>query len=264
MPSVDFAIGDGVTTQFILPYGWQAGSTPVFNRRDWQGLQLLYNTSRTNIAQNSNYIGNVGNWAALDGYFVPRYAIGPMGGFTAALLNLTNGSGTNGADLYYSHLAVTSGLTYTVSLDVMMQSALVFDLVVNDTFAWNTVGGAQFTSANGLNTNTFTRISFTFVAPTTNLINIHLGANKQTGVAQQTPGMVFVDNIQVELGSVATSRIITAGAPASVTDYSLTGRVLSVSPAPGVGAVLNYNYSPLPWNLCQRTASRMYMPIIGA
>ena len=79
-----------------------------------------------------------------------------------------------------------------------MGTATNFDLCVNNTLAWNTIGGYCFTNANSsLNGSTYTQLSYSFTAPTNNLINVHLGSNAQTGITLQTAGTVFTYGWQI-------------------------------------------------------------------
>jgi hypothetical protein len=76
-------------------------------------------------------------------------------------------------------------------------------IIVNNSFAWNTVGGKSFTSADGLNTTDWVRISYTFTGPASGQINWHIGYQFETGITQQTNGTYFVWGAQLNIGSTA-------------------------------------------------------------
>ena len=80
---------------------------------------------------------------------------------------------------------------------VKLGTATNFCLVVNNTQAWNSIGGKAFTSSDGLSTSKWTHISFTFTAIAPGNINIHLGYHAETAVTQQTAGTVFLWNIEM-------------------------------------------------------------------
>ena len=122
--------------------------------------------------------------------------------------------GTNGQwDFYRNFVTLTPGSQYTFSAYVKLGTATNFDVVVNNTFAWNTVGGRSFNSSNGLNTSTFTRISYTFTAPASGRVNLHLGSHggNQSSVAAQTSGSVLFWGAQLNFGSSASDYQQTVG-----------------------------------------------------
>lgn len=111
---------------------------------------------------------------------------------------------TGNWDMYRQFTPITSGTIYTFSMYVKLGTATNFCIVVNNTSAWNTVSGSKcFTSSDGLNINTYQRVSITFTAPTTNMVNIHLGRHYET-LTQQTAGTVFITGVQMEAKSHPT------------------------------------------------------------
>jgi len=132
------------------------------------------------------------SWSKLNGNFVNNNYTAPDKNLTASTLTLT----TSSWDLNKTIYNINNGIEYTVNMWVKLGTATNFCLVVNNTLAWNTIGGKVFTSADGLNTSTFTKISYTFTGVSTNMINLHLGAHLQT-MTQQTSGTVYIWNVEI-------------------------------------------------------------------
>jgi hypothetical protein len=89
---------------------------------------------------------------------------------------------------------------YRVGVWVRLGTATNFCVVVNNTQAWNTVGGKAFNSSDGLSTSKWTHVSFTFTGPSTGNINLHIGGHSES-ITQQTAGTVFVWNWEVTTGN---------------------------------------------------------------
>lgn len=122
-------------------------------------------------------------------------------------LSLTNTSW----DLYRRFNNIISGTIYTFSLYVKLGTATNFCITVNNSTSWNSVKGQEFTiGTDGLNTESYTRISITFTGPTSNAINIHLGGHSET-MTQQTLGTIFLCNHQLETKGHATQYLRTPG-----------------------------------------------------
>jgi hypothetical protein len=110
----------------------------------------------------------------------------------------------------FQGINVSVGQTYTASFWVKLGTATNICLVINNQAAWNTIGGESFDSSDGLNTTTWTRVSYTFTSPSAG-INFHIGGNGETGLTQST-GTVFLWGAQLEAGSYPTSYIPTTNA----------------------------------------------------
>jgi hypothetical protein len=89
-------------------------------------------------------------------------------------------------------VTTASGQNVAVQVWVKLGTATNFCMTVNNTQAWNTIGGQAFTTANGLTTSGYTLVSFPFTTPSSGSFNWHIGLHAQTGVTQQTAGTVFV------------------------------------------------------------------------
>ena len=128
----------------------------------------------------------------------------------------TAGQTTN--DFFYKNqVPVTSGTTYTVSGYIKLGTASNAVVVINNTAAWNSVpnGSIVCSTANGFSTTEWKRFELTITGPSTNQINIHYGYHEETGVTAQANGTFFLDGLQVEPSSYATSLIPTNGSSAT-------------------------------------------------
>lgn len=86
-----------------------------------------------------------------------------------------------GWDMYRNLTGLPVGAAYNVGIWIYLKTAVDFVIVVNNTQAWNTVGGAKFTPP----LNTWFYASYNFTVPSTGAVNIHLGWNSETA-----PGLV--------------------------------------------------------------------------
>ena len=142
-----------------------------------------------------NYgVTNSPTWNVNQGAYTNNNATSPDGTTTAGTYTLT----TVSWDLYQT-IAVTSGVEYTVGAWVKLGTATNFCIVINNTLAWNTVGGKAFDSSDGLSTSKWTHISFTFTGPASGNVNLHIGAHSESAVPQQTAGTVFLWNWEMSL-----------------------------------------------------------------
>jgi hypothetical protein len=143
------------------------------------------------------------SWNNYGGTITANTVYAPDGTLTG---NTFNGSP---AGVYITVPSVTSGVTYTVSLYAKLGSATNVVIIINNTQAWNTIGGKSFTAADGLNTTTWTRLTYTFTGPAYGAINYHIGQHYESGVTQQSNGTYYVWGAQVEQNSHATPYIAT-------------------------------------------------------
>jgi len=183
-----------------------------------ESLGLLIEESRTNLAKYSepddrstNNVSGEWTFGNLDPNTEITKVEGPDGvSNSASEMQLATGSGSD-ADLHA--VPVTSGAPYTFSAWVKLGTATNFALHVNNASSWNSVpdGTYSFDVNDGLNTNTFVKVSHTFTAPSTGIVNAHIGRHPGTAPAQQTQGTVTVWGCQVELGAFSSSTIISSG-----------------------------------------------------
>ena len=138
---------------------------------------------------------NSPTWNVNQGSYTNNNATAPDGSTTAGTYTLT----ANSWDLYQT-IAVTSGVVYRVGVWVKLGTANNFCIVINNTQAWNTIGGKAFTSSDGLSTSKWTHVSFTFTGTSTGNINLHIGGHSES-ITQQTAGTVNVWNWEVVTGA---------------------------------------------------------------
>ena len=167
---------------------------------------LLVEPQRTNLVLYSEQLNNTA-WFGTS-FITPNTTISPSGILNADTLATTQYNN------FWQGISASTSTTYTISLWVKLGTATNLCLVVNNQVSWNSIGGQSFNSANGLNTSTWTRISYTFTTPAVlplGGINYHIGGNAETGLTQST-GTVFIWGAQLELGSYPTSYIPTTSA----------------------------------------------------
>jgi hypothetical protein len=116
-------------------------------------------------------------------------SVAPDGSTTATLMTMS----ASLFDLYYNKTGLTSSLTYTFTVWVKLGTATNFAVAFNNTSAWNTIsapGIKTYTSADGLNASTWTKISHDVTGVTA--MNMHLGGHGNSGQAQQTAGTLYL------------------------------------------------------------------------
>jgi hypothetical protein len=138
-----------------------------------------------------------GYWTTYNGTITDDTVAAPNGTVTGTTFN------GSPAGTYKQFPGIVPGQIYTVSMYVKLGTATNCVIIINNTQAWNTVGGKSFTSADGLNTTDWTRISYTFTGPAFGAINWHIGYHFESGVTQQTNGTYFVWGAMLNIGSVA-------------------------------------------------------------
>jgi hypothetical protein len=140
-------------------------------------------------------VTNSPTWNQSCGSYTNNNVTAPDGTTSAGTYNLSSTCAS--WDVYQTISGLTNGRVYTIGMWVKLGTATNFCLVVNNTGAWNTIGGKAFTSSDGLSTGKWTHISYTFAATATGAINLHLGYHAETAVTQQTAGTVFIWNIEM-------------------------------------------------------------------
>ena len=194
---------------------------PTTNRQDIARIDyssgtgaLLLEPQRTNLVTYdtpSNFSAAVPRWTnGTSNPAVINQAVGIYGTETATKYTKTPGN-TSADYLYFQQVPVVSGSVYTVSGYIKLGTASNAVVVINNTTAWDSVGGANFVATASGGYNQWKRFEITFTAPASNKVNIHFGYHMETGVAAQADGTFFIQGVQLELGSYATSIIQTNG-----------------------------------------------------
>ena len=166
---------------------------------------LLLEPQRTNIALRSQELAT-SPWILAGGAVTNNSAISPDGTLNASKIESVSG---NVGGVYQTLTSLVTGDIYTVSFYGKSGTSANLCLTINNTAAWNTVGGKVFTSADGLNNSTWTRFEYTFAVPSTSGFNIHIGSHSEVGLTSQYLGDFYVYGVQAEKSSYPTSYIPT-------------------------------------------------------
>jgi hypothetical protein len=200
--NLEFVTG-GSSTRMLITSGGNIGinTTSPSYRLDVFGGSITSRRaiSAPRISSAGEYVYGITNsptWNTNQGSYTNNNTTSADGNTTAGTYTLS----TTSWDLYQT-ISVTSGVEYTIGVWVKLGTATNFCIVVNNTAAWNTVGGKAFDSSDGLSTSKWTHISYTFTGPATGQINLHVGAHSESGVPQQTAGTVFLWNWEMSVYS---------------------------------------------------------------
>jgi len=166
----------------------------------------LLEPQSTNIALRSQELGT-SPWVLAGGAVTNNSAISPDGTLNANKIESV--SATLAGGVFQTLTSLVTGDIYTVSFYGKSGTSANLCLTINNTAAWNTVGGKVFTSADGLNNSTWTRFEYTFAVPSTSGFNIHIGAHSEVGLTPQYLGDFYVYGLQAEKSSHKTSYIPT-------------------------------------------------------
>lgn len=230
---VTFGTGDGVTPTFTLP---SSGAALSIYRTDWQGKQLLYSTSRTNIVPTSewqiaNLSQNTGTPAVVNTTLtIPGYG-------TVNALSFPVGVTAN------KFCAETSGVTagQVISMSAVVQMSdnsrptLGLTTGTGD-FCFrsgNTIAANGTIEYQDLGNNIWRVMLHGTVIPGN---GSYVGLMRYTG--QGAKGMV-ITCFQHEVAPVCGPYIKTTGAMGSVTDYSIAGNLITFGQTPLLGAQLS-------------------------
>jgi hypothetical protein len=184
-----------------------------FGNFDWSTQDTYHHNITQGFTEGVNHLpfsetqvfGNesVNNWTEFGSQVITTNNLDAFGTNTAFSSTLNVASGH--FDIYRRVQGLTANVEYTFSLYVKLGTATDLAVTVNTTLAWNSLPYNRiYTTADGLNTSTFTRIDYNFT-PTTSRVNLHIGKNAQTNpTAPQSTGTVFFCFAQIQKGSVST------------------------------------------------------------
>jgi hypothetical protein len=193
----------------------------------------LFSVNNTITASNPViYIADNPTWYLLSGTYASNsQAITNAWGVVennAQRLTLSAGTGSN-RDMYFEIANNFSGQALIIKVWVLLGTATNFDLVVTNGLTWNSVGRQCFTSANGLNTSTYTQLTFSFVAPATSVIDIHVGATQESGITAQTAGTVYTYGWQICYENKTTNILGNLSVDTGITTNTLSATAAGTS-----------------------------------
>jgi hypothetical protein len=176
-----------VSTSYYLSGGGGGGGSPSGSPGtggSGGGGAGLYSTANGFLPVSVNF----STWTFSTASVTNTTSTAPDGTATASLFNVSSSS----YSLYYQVTGLTSGLTYYFTIWVKLGTCTNFIVAPNNTQAWQTIAGAKaYTSTDGLNTTTWTKIVHPFVAPSSNAVNLHIMAHSDTP-AVQTAGTIYL------------------------------------------------------------------------
>lgn len=247
--ATSFGSGDGVTSTFGLldRHGNPISSgklkrVDAIHRTDWQGRQLLSASARTNKYKNSQDSTGSG-WvhtgtstiasaiAAPDGSIAQKIVEDTSSGIHRIYQSTSNSAGT----WVFSFFAKAAERTIVRGIESSLNGAR-FDL--SSGVATADAGGAagMIPYPNGWYRCWFFRTSST--QPLLVLQVILLNALNTNYTGDGSSG-AYVFGAQLEAAAL-TPYIVTAGAAATVTDYTLTGASVALGQVPVSGAILDW------------------------
>jgi len=253
---VPSCMGDGATVTFL-----HDGVRPVY-RKDWQGVQLLYTTARTNLCKQSENL--VTTWAPRSGTLtVAATTLDDTDSGVVSARQQTFAVANDSTPYCLSCLVAKSApnlvmVRATLSGGTVVPSAIVLDTV---TGAWggNTASYGAWTSdkvsvvdlgAAGwkvtvkVTNNSSGNTLLSFILYPAFATTLAAGSGDTAAVVSLTGAAGFT-KMQVETGLVPTSYIPTTTAAVTVTDYATTGGVATLAEAPLAGSIL-YGVSDRP------------------
>lgn len=225
--------------------------TPQVFRNDWQGIQLLYTTPRTNVALQSESFASAA-WQKIATTVASNTDPAPDG---VGMMDTLTGTAATTSYVQQAINGLTAGTTYTASVFLKAGTSpasllRLYDINVATFLAGvvvNWVGGAPLLSspAGWAVAPTVSPTSFPGVYMVAG--GVALGA--LTGAAvliypslANAAESVKAWGVNLKPGGTLTGYISTTTAPVTVTDYSIdsAGRVI-FAPAPSAGAVLSWS-----------------------
>ena len=252
--------GETISVQTSPDGYWGAPASPTFYRTDWQGTQQLYSTARTNLGLWSEEIDNVA-WGKANASIIANATTAPSGAATMdkiveAAINAVHYAQeitvvSNGATVTHSIHLKNAERTSTELIDPYSLTGITVDLLTGLTSA-PTTGGVSALPANKVSITKLNaggyRAAITVTAPATNTaLRVSTVSGGSTLYVGDGTSGIYCWGYQLEYGSTLTSYIgPTTTTAVTLTDYTLSNGVITVSPAPLAGATLSYDNGVLP------------------
>ena len=226
---------------------WGAPASPTFYRTDWQGTQLLYSTARKNFCTRSQKLDNAA-WTNLIGgtgvnpTVTADFGPGPEGGTTAERVQFDQGAGSTISDFTFRNTPTLS------SVSVGQPVIVSFWAKSNTTPVTIVVAGGTLSATNAT----------VYIGTTLQRYTALLGnATSASGVVRfglrgtlssVLTADITITDFQVEQNALAaaTPFILTDAAAVTVTDYSISGGIITLGETPIAGATLSYDNGVLP------------------
>jgi len=255
-----FAVGDGASTAFQLRYQGQAvyaTSSLTIYRTDWQGLQKLYTTPRTNLTFRSNDFANAA-WNKSNTSVAAGVVLAPNG---TPATRLTEAATSADHIVTQAGKPVAGNTKYCRSVFAKADSANRFlvlntaafgNWVVTGTVTYDLVNGVVVSGGAGLDgvgleayPDGWFRCwlaSTTVAAPAAVPMSIFISQGGGTNYLGDGTSGIYIFGSQFEPGDSPTPYIETAAAAVTVTDYTIQPFNNIVLPAPLLaGAQLSWS-----------------------
>lgn len=263
-----FVIGERLSDPSITATVIINALSPQIYRNDWQGNQLLYATSRTNLLTYSEDFGNAAwaiSGAGMGCTVTTNLLAAPDGTTTMDFICDSTVPGVSSRAVLQT-VAVVTNQTYTGSVYVKAGNTPSFWLCALHSGASKGQSNAQFNVVDGVVTAAAIDPTPTIGGLATGSLAVHVGGGVyRCSITYALDGTVTIHGFrirhnqrlpvlvgdgvsgnyfwgaQLEVGSVATSYVQTIAAPVTVTDYSIIASgAITFSSAPIVGAGLTW------------------------
>lgn len=215
----------------------------AIHRTNWQGRQLLYASSRTNLAFLTTTMAGTGWTTTVSGtgtapVTTSAYATGPDGNTSAIRIQCNLGATPASAESvinWTNTTGLTTGSTYCTSFWITSNGAGS----VGQNVVFRHVARASYTTVTL--TNTWQRV-FNANAALNTSPYFEIGLRGGLGITVPTTADFLLFGVQQEVGSTPTGTILNATtSPISITDYTMSGSTASFGQAATAGAIYDWD-----------------------